>query len=65
MFACFYHVAIRVVIADIEHNSTDVFITSASIVQWVGISTLLSVDDDVLVVVVSSAFTTCNMRQQA
>ena len=65
MFAYFYHVAIWAVISDIEPNSNDVLITSASIVEWVGISTLLTVDDDVLVVVVSSALTTCNMCQHA
>ena len=62
MFACFYHVATRAMISDIEHNSNDVFITSASIVEWVGVSTILNVDDDVLVVVVSSALKTCNIR---
>ena len=49
-------------ISDIEHNLNDVFITSASIVEKVGVSTLLSVDDDVLVMVVSSALETCNMH---
>ena len=61
LFACFYHVAIRAMISDIDHNS-NVFIASASIVEWVGVSTLLTVDDNVLVVRGSSA---PNMRQQA
>ena len=48
-------------ISDMEHNS-NVFIASASIVEWVGVLTLLTVDDNVLVVRRSSAL---NMRQQA
>ena len=52
-------------ISDIEHNSNDVFITSESIVEWVGVFSLLSVNDDVVVAVVSSALKTCNMRQHA
>ena len=49
MFACFYHVAIRAMISDtgIDQNSSDVFITLASIVEWVEVSTLLSVDNNV------------------
>ena len=50
---------------DTEHNSNEVFINAEFIVEWVGASTSLSVDDDVLLVVALSAFGACNMLQYA
>ena len=51
---------------DTEHSSNEMFIIAESIVEWVRTSTSLSLDDDdVLLVVASSALKACNTLQLA